>query len=241
MIPALLLGAVAAGANILGGYFVSYQKVGNRQLLRVLIALGAGFLLAATFLAVIPASLALTAQAPWFLLAGYLFSQFFQHTLAPHFHFGEETHLERVADARVGYAAVLGMTLHAFFDGALIASGLAVSEKMGALLFVAVLLHKIPEGSTVASIMRAAGRTPRVARSSTQWVALATFFGIALLSWTANWVRYALPFSSGVTLYVAASDLIPEVNKEERAWVSGAVFLGALFYLLTERLLDSLL
>jgi zinc transporter ZupT len=48
-------------------------------------------------------------------------------------------------------------------------------------------------------------------------------------------VGYALPFSAGVTLYVAASDLIPEVNhKEERnPMVSIVVFVGvALFYLL---------
>ena len=50
-----------------------------------------------------------------------------------------------------------------------------------------------------------------------------------------NAVGYALPFSAGVTLYVAASDLIPEVNhKEERnPTVSIVVFVGvALFYLL---------
>ena len=46
---------------------------------------------------------------------------------------------------------------------------------------------------------------------------------------------YALPFSAGVTLYVAASDLIPEVNhnEERNPTVSIVVFVGvALFYLL---------
>ncbi|MBI3941124.1 MAG: ZIP family metal transporter [Acidobacteria bacterium] len=239
--PVLALGLVAAGANILGGYVVSYQKVGSRLLLCILVALGAGFLLAATFVVVLPASMALTPRTPWILLAGYLFVQFFQHTVAPHFHFGEETHLERHKRAHVGYVAVLGMALHAFFDGTLIASGFLISSRIGALLFVAVLLHKIPEGSTAASIMRAAGQSPRAARFSAEMIALATFLGIVSLSWTAGIVTYALPFSAGVTLYVAASDLIPEVNKEERVWVSGVVFLGALLYFLTDSLLDSLL
>jgi zinc transporter ZupT len=51
----------------------------------------------------------------------------------------------------------------------------------------------------------------------------------------ANAVGYALPFSAGVTLYVAASDLIPEVNHKEEGnpTVSIVVFGGvALFYLL---------
>ncbi|MGH9959267.1 MAG: ZIP family metal transporter, partial [Pyrinomonadaceae bacterium] len=48
-------------------------------------------------------------------------------------------------------------------------------------------------------------------------------------------IAYALPFSAGVTLYVAASDLIPEVNhnEERNPTVSIVVFVGvALFYLL---------
>jgi zinc transporter ZupT len=60
--------------------------------------------------------------------------------------------------------------------------------------------------------------------------------GVAVLDMRmSNAVGYALPFSAGVTLYVAASDLIPEVNhKEERnPTVSIVVFGGvALFYLL---------
>ncbi|HEY3130769.1 MAG TPA: ZIP family metal transporter [Acidobacteriota bacterium] len=237
----LILGTVAAGANVIGGYAVSYQKVVDRFLLRLLIAMGAGFLLAATFIAVLPNSLALNPQTPLILLGGYLFMQFFQHTVAPHFHFGEETHHEPYEQAHVGYTAVLGMTLHAFFDGALIASGFAISAKLGILLFVAVLLHKIPEGFTAASIMRAAGKSRRTSRFSAELIAGATFLGVISVSLVAAAVRYALPFSAGVTLYVAASDLIPEVNREGRVWVSGVVFLGALFYFVTELLLNSLI
>ena len=60
--------------------------------------------------------------------------------------------------------------------------------------------------------------------------------GVALLKERfAGSVAYALPFSAGVTLYVAASDLIPEVNRKEEKnpMVSIVVFAGvALFYLL---------
>ena len=60
--------------------------------------------------------------------------------------------------------------------------------------------------------------------------------GVALLNLRfEKSVAYALPFSAGVTLYVAASDLIPEVNRteEKNPVVSIVVFAGvALFYLL---------
>jgi zinc transporter ZupT len=87
--------------------------------------------------------------------------------------------------------------------------------------------------------MLATGRSTKAALIATSAIGAATLAGViavALLdSRMTDAVRYALPFSAGVTLYVAASDLIPEVNqKEERnPTVSIVVFVGvALFYLL---------
>jgi zinc transporter ZupT len=54
-------------------------------------------------------------------------------------------------------------------------------------------------------------------------------------------VVYALPFSAGVTLYVAASDLIPEVNREGGARISLLVFAGVALFYLTHLLLHAAL
>src|SRR5262249_39503010 len=97
-------------------------------------------------------------------------------------------------------------------------------------------LHKIPEGFTVASIMLSSGRNNRAALRATSLIAAATFAGIVLTFALKPAVRLTLPFSAGVTLYVAASDLIPEVNRTGRYGGDGRrsllVFAGAaLFYL----------
>src|SRR5688572_31202266 len=93
----ILYGLTAAGANVLGGLLVSSRTLGQTAL-RYLIALGAGFMLAAVFLKIIPETLAIwqgEALTPMlWLLAGYLLIQFVEHTVAPHFHFGAETHEE---------------------------------------------------------------------------------------------------------------------------------------------------
>ena len=114
-----------------------------------------------------------------------------------------------------------------------------VAQRPRLLVFIAILLHKVPEGFTVASIVLASGRSARKAVVATLVIGSATFAGVvtaALLeSRVANAVMYALPFSAGVTLYVAASDLIPEVNHKEdkNPMVSIVVFGGvALFYAL---------
>jgi zinc transporter ZupT len=173
------------------------------------------------------------------LLAGYLLIQLFEHTLAPHFHFGAETHPESFLRPSAAYTAVGGLWIHTFFDGVSIAAAFLVSFRVGLLVFIAILLHKVPEGFTVASIMLASGRSSGKALLATAAIGAATLIGVVgvglLHEKMATVVSYALPFSAGVTLYVAASDLIPEVNhKEERnPTVSIVVFVGvALFYVL---------
>jgi len=244
---AILFGGVAALANIAGGFWVTWpHPVLRRSLLSYLLALGAGFLLAAVFLKVIPASLDLDlwrgrSAAPLILvLAGYLLLQLFEHTVASHFHFGEETHAEALLERHVAWTAIGGVALHAFFDGVAIAAGFHVEHRLGLLIFVAIFLHKLPEGFTVASILLASGRSPRAARWASVGVAAATLLGLAIMGAARGMVPYALPLSAGVTLYVAASDLIPEINRENRRASSLVVFLGVALYYMTEKALEAI-
>jgi zinc transporter ZupT len=254
MTSILLFGLLAAGANVVGGLVLVKSGVHRwgERFLKYLVALGAGFMLAAIFLEILPESVRIwtnsasgeTASeavvgAMTLLLLGYLLIQFFEHTLTPHFHFGAETHPESVMRPSAAYTAAGGLCIHTFFDGVSIASAFYVSPKVGLLVFIAILLHKMPEGFTVASIMLASGRSTQKALIATAVIGAATLAGViavaVLDARMTDAVGYALPFSAGVTLYVAASDLIPEVNhKEDRnPTVSIVVFVGvALFYLL---------
>src|SRR6266481_1404320 len=250
----LLFGTLAALANLVGGLLLiksGAHRLGER-FLKYLGAEGAGFMLAAIFIEILPETVSIWTEnlhagaasqaivgAMTLLLAGYLLIQLFEHTLAPHFHFGAETHPESFMKPSAAYTAVGGLWIHTFFDGVSIASAFLVNFKVGLLVFIAILLHKMPEGFTVASIMLASGRSPRKALWATAAIGAATLAGViavALLNTRmSNAVAYALPFSAGVTLYVAASDLIPEVNhkEEKNPTVSIVVFVGvALFYFL---------
>ncbi|HEX8749385.1 MAG TPA: ZIP family metal transporter [Pyrinomonadaceae bacterium] len=250
----LLFGALASVANIAGGLFLTATGIHrrNERLLKYLVALGAGFMLAAIFIEIVPETVEIWIKghesadassavvgAMALLLGGYLLIQFVEHTITPHFHFGAETHPESVIRPGAAYTAIGGLLIHTFFDGVSIAAAFMVDRKVGLLVFIAILLHKLPEGFTVASITLASGRSLRKARVATLAVGMATLAGVlvvALLeSRIEQAVAYTLPFSAGVTLYVAASDLIPEVNhqEEKNPLVSFVVFVGvALFYLL---------
>src|SRR5258707_9560637 len=138
----LLLGALAALANLVGGLLLASSGAHRREtrLLKYLIALGAGFMLAAIFIEMLPESVGFcsvkltgapsadSALIPMtLLLAGYLLIQLFEHTIAPHFHFGEETHPESFMKPSAAYTAVGGLWIHTFFDGVSIASAFLVS------------------------------------------------------------------------------------------------------------------
>ncbi|HVZ59801.1 MAG TPA: ZIP family metal transporter, partial [Terriglobales bacterium] len=154
-----VLGLTAALANSFGGLII-VQRRWERRYLRYFVALGAGFMLATTLAEMVPASLALSGSSTGLLiLAGYLLVHFSEHTITPHFHFGEEAHRSEFSDPHRAYSVLAGLIIHTFFDGIAIASGFLVSHRLGWLIFVAVFLHKIPEGFTVASVMLASGRS----------------------------------------------------------------------------------
>src|SRR3982751_6698950 len=142
----LIYGLLAAMANVVGGLWLTARKQHSPWLLHRLIALGAGFMLAAVFLEMVPESLHIwagEAQRPMLLfLCGYLLVQFFEHTLAPHFHFGEETHHAEMLHGSAAVTAIGALAIHTFFDGISIASGFVVDMKLGILIFLAILLHK---------------------------------------------------------------------------------------------------
>jgi ZIP family zinc transporter/zinc and cadmium transporter len=197
-------------------------------------------MLAATFLRMLPESLRLTPHAPLWIMGGYFLVHFFEHTIAPHFHFGEEVHGELMVHPAVGVSALIGLSTHTFFDGVSIASGFLVSVPLGLLIFCAVALHKIPEGFTVASIALASGRGQKGALTASVVLAASTLAGVLGMHRFAEAVPYALPLSAGVTLYVAASDLMPEVNRERGMRMPLVVFLGVALFALTERAVEML-
>jgi zinc transporter ZupT len=218
-----LYSAIAAVGDILGGLIViGPLSRGERDprtrklLLTALVAFGAGFMLAIAFVEMMPAAAdikgGLTAA-----LIGYLVVHLTQHTLTPHFHFGEETHTEAMVARGIGVWALIGLIPHSFFDG--------------------VMLHKVPTGASLASIMLASGNTGRNAFIAVVIIAAATVLGALVTPALSILAEYGLAISAGVTIYVAASNLIPE-TQHERSWIIPfGIALGVLVFYLAKMML----
>src|SRR5580698_7565651 len=117
MLLSLTLGLVAAIADIVGG-LVLVRHQWEKRYLRYFVALGAGFMLAVAFLEMVPESLRFSPHwSPVLILAGYCAIHLLEHTITPHFHFGEETHHDEFLTRNTGSSVLLGLAVHALFDG----------------------------------------------------------------------------------------------------------------------------
>lgn len=241
MSGAFIYALAAALANVVGGLVITTASPKGRASQHLLIAFGAGFMLAVAFLGMLPHAMeGGGASGALGALVGYLLVHFSQHVITPHFHFGEETHSHEMVGPWVGLAALFGLLLHTFFDGVAIAASFGVSAELGLLVFSAILLHKIPEGVTIASIMLASGNSRAQAIGSVVLLGISTVLGVVLTNHLGPLEHHGLALSAGVTIYVAASNLVPEVQKKRSAGAAIAVFAGVALYFVAHLLLGGM-
>ena len=234
---ALLYTTIAAAANLLGAAAVVARNRWSVRALENMVALSAGFMVSVALLDLVPDSTKVHGEsAALIILLGYLLVHLTQHTLAPHFHFGEEHHhVTKV----VSFSALAGLILHTFVDGVAIASGFGISTALGMLVFFAILLHKLPEGLAISSLFLASGESRRAAFAASVALAISTMIGALLTQQVPILGQYGLPIAAGVSLYVGASNLVPEFQGKREWRLPISFFVGCALYYLARQLLGA--
>ena len=226
---------IAAVANIAGAAAVTSRSRWSVPALEKMVALSAGFMVSVALLDLAPEAINQHgASAAPLILLGYLLVHFTQHTLVPHFHFGEEVH--EVTRA-VSVSALAGLLLHTFVDGVAIASSFEVRASLGLIVFGAILLHKLPEGLAISSLFLASGASRQRALLAGASLGVATVIGGLLTEYVAPLGKYGLALAAGVSLYVGASNLVPEFQAKRDWKLQGSFFLGCGLYLLARKLI----
>lgn len=235
MRPAIAYTLIAAAANVVGAAAVTSRSKWSMSALDKLVALSAGFMISVAILDLIPEAIAVHgASAGLIVLTGYVLVHLTQHTLTPHFHFGEEVH--QVTSA-VSMSALIGLLLHTFVDGVAIVSGFEVSASLGLLVFLAIVLHKLPEGLAISSLFLAAGASRGHALLAGAALGAATLIGGLTTEYFAPLRAYGLPLAAGVALYVGASNLVPEFQGKKGWGLPVSFFAGCGLYLLARNLM----
>jgi zinc and cadmium transporter len=234
---ALLYTLVAASANVIGAAAVVSRHRWSVRALDTMVALSAGFMISVALLDLAPDAIATHGEsAALVILLGYLLVHLTQHTLAPHFHFGEEVHhVSKVTS----FSALAGLILHTFVDGVAIASGFGVSHALGVLVFLAILLHKLPEGLAISSLFLASGESRRAALAASVALAISSLLGALVTLEVPMLGQYGLPLAAGVTLYVGASNLVPEFQGKSGWRLPISFFVGCAIYYFARRIVGA--
>ncbi len=244
----LILVAIAALADFLGGYLTIAKKRLSGNTILYFIAIAAGFILAACILDRVPETMKENPQGALFILVGFMAIYLIENLFSTHAHsevvpdhghafVGRERGCEHLISPSAGYAALVGLALHAFFDGVAIAAGFLMSHHTGILMFLAVIFHKVPEGFSISSLMMASGRSRLAGLLSSLVLGAATFLGgvFAILTGSGHlgFARALLTLATGTFLYIGASDLIPATNEGKNRLSVLFVLLGIALFMIS--------
>jgi zinc and cadmium transporter len=203
-------GLVTASAFLLLGDAIRYRIV------PWLISYAVGTLLGVALLALLPEALASLppGTALGTLLGGVLaFFLLEKLVLWRHCHDAHECEIHTSAASLV----IIGDTFHAFVDGALIAAAVVTSIPLGATTALAVAAHEIPQEVGDFAILLRAGYSRGRAFSLNILSAMGGLLGAILMLLASqslpNLLPYVLSFAAGSFLYVAMSDLIPDLHR----------------------------
>jgi zinc and cadmium transporter len=122
------------------------------------------------------------------------------------------------------YVFAVGDALHNFIDGAIIAASYVASMPIGLATTIAVVLHEIPQEVGDFAVLVKGGLSKTKALMVNFFLGLIAIAGAVVALWltgfAANVEQILIPIAAGGFIYVAGSDLIPELHKERTLWKS---------------------
>ncbi|MEI6494864.1 MAG: ZIP family metal transporter [bacterium] len=215
---------VVSLVSLVGVFTLSVREDKLHKIIFFLVALSVGGLLGDVFIHILPEAFAgkdellmpslsvLAGMLIFFLLEKFLRWKHY-HDISDETccHDGEEKH------EHVGYLSLISDGLHNVIDGAIIGSSFLVGPGVGVATTLAVILHEVPQEIGDFAVMLHSG----FSRAKALWFnflsALTAFIGLGLALYlgksSENFAELILPFAAGGFIYIAASDLIPELHK----------------------------
>lgn len=225
----MLASSLACLVTTIGIYVISKYERWGREYSAYFMSFAAGLLISVSFMHLIPESFQMNSTAPAFLLVGFLAIYLSNRLLNLYV-----CHEYECADYTLGIIPMLGIGFHSFIDGVIYSVAFNVSIFTGVLAAIGMILHEFPEGIVTFVLLERGGFSQR--RS-----ALYAFLAAALSTPLGTLVSYPfindskrptlgilLAISAGALVYVGASHLLPEVEKENRRYSVLALAAGVL-------------
>ena len=213
-------------ASLVGVFTLSIKEKVLSKFLLSLISLSAGALMGGAFLHLLPeASEAMSIDS----LFGVFLISFITFFLIEKILHWRHCHKADCSVHTFGYMNLVGDSVHNFIDGLVIASVFMVDIKLGIATTLAVAIHEIPQEIGDYGVLIYAGFSRKMALILNYAVALTVVLGgivgYLLFSSLESFLPFLMPFAAGGFVYIAASDLMPEIRKESNLGKSIISFL----------------
>jgi zinc and cadmium transporter len=243
----LMILVILAGSalSLISGSLIFLTKKRRDNAILFALPFGAGALLAAAFLDLLPESFELAEPSELLLwtLGGFV-AFFLLERLASWFHHHHEHGIHEHRQGTQNTMLMIGDLLHNAIDGIAIASAFLANPATGVVTTLAVSAHEIPkELGTFGMLISRGWRDKRVLLANAL-TAIGTLLAASLTYWLGSAlhlpVAQLLAVTAGFFVYVAASDIIPDIHEQPRkigtlqalVLLGGLVFVGTIVQLL---------
>ncbi len=201
--------------SLLGIVFLMVSRTFFDRIVSTLIAFSSGTLLATAFLSLLPESLVvLPTQTSLLIITGMILFFLIERIINWHHCHGQE---DCRAELPVGWLVLFGDGIHNFVDGAAIAAAFLVSPHLGFLTTIAVVAHEIPGELSDFAILIHAGFGKKKALLinllSALTAVLGALFVLSISGLSAGFINVLLPITAGNFVYIAGTNLFPELHK----------------------------
>jgi zinc and cadmium transporter len=215
--------------SFVGVITLALKKGTSRKLTLILVAFAAGVLIGSAFFHLLPESLegAVPLDIFVYLLIGFCAFFILEKVLS-----WRHCHEDQCKIHNFTYLILVGDAVHNFIDGLVIVSAFIINTGVGIATTLAIISHEIPQELGDFAILVYGGFTKKKALLfnffSALLAVLGAIIGFFIASQMDNFALFLLPFAAGGFIYIASSDLIPELHKEldrKRSMISFLFFL----------------
>jgi ZIP family zinc transporter/zinc and cadmium transporter len=220
---------VAALVTAIGIYVIRRYEAWGRRNSIYFVCFAAGVLISVSFLHIVPKAFEMNAHAPAYLLLGFVLLHLFNRFVTAFV-------CERKPDAAygIGLIPMLGIGFHSFIDGFIYSIAFTVSLFTGALAATGMVLHEFPEGIITYLLLLRGGFSEKTSlllalAAASLTTPLGMLVSYPLISRIdAPLLGSLLALSAGALVYVGATHLLPQAEKEHRRYSLCALGAGIL-------------
>lgn len=219
---------LVSAISLIGIFFLSMQEERLRRMLHLLVSFAVGGLFGDAFIHILPESFELSGPGitvPLFILFGILlFFVLEKFMLWRHCHVPTSEHHPHPVVAM----NLIGDGIHNLLDGMIIGAAYQVNVTLGISTTLAIILHEIPQEIGDYGILVHGGLSPKKALRFNFLSALlslvGTFLSLSIGLQSETFAAFVLPMTAGGFIYIAGTDLIPELRHETKLLNSAQQF-----------------